>query len=135
MGHSFRSARSVCKGGGSNTTPANTVTSTSGPPQSVIDNYNNVVNRATTAANAPLTQYSGPMVAGFTPAQTQAFNTVNNAQGIANPYINTASGFASAGTTPVTPTAFSPSAVQQFQSPHHQNALHPTPPDIPEHHP
>jgi hypothetical protein len=114
----------VCKGSSGGGTQQ--VSSTSGPPQSVLDNYNNVVSRATTAANAPLQQYTGPMVAGFTPAQQQAFDTVNNAQGAANPYINAAAGFASSGTTPVTPTAFSPQAVQQYESPYTNDVVNTT---------
>ena len=114
----------MCKGSSGGGTQQ--VTSQSGPPQSVLNNYNDVVARAKTAADQPLQQYTGPMVAGFTPAQTQAFDTVNKAQGTAQPYINAAAGFAAAGTTPVTPTAFSPGAVAQYESPYTNDVVNAT---------
>lgn len=106
----------MCKG--SSSTPANTTTTTSQPSPDVTAAYNKVVGKAQTAAGAPLQQYSGPMIAGFTPAQLSSFKSVDNTQGVANPYINSASQYAAASATPITPTAFSPGAVSQYESPY-----------------
>lgn len=67
-----------------------TSTSTSSPPQWMLDKLQNLSNRAEAQSQAPLQQYSGSLVAGFTPAQYQAMSTIDNAQGMSAPYYNQA---------------------------------------------
>ncbi len=102
------------KGGGG----TNTVTQNSAPPASVQQAYQNVTNQAQAQSTAPLQQYQGAYVAGFTPQQEQAFQSVQNAQGIANPYFNSAAELYGAASNPVTMTSFSPQAVSQYESPY-----------------
>ena len=120
----------------------NTVVDQSQPPQQFLDAYSNVASQAQAVAAQPLSQYSGPTVAGFTPAQNQAFSTVNNAQGIANPYINAGSEYISNSTAPVLngiagfttspdgSTTMSPAsmatAVQGYESPYTANVVQAT---------
>jgi hypothetical protein len=82
----------------------NTVTNNTAPPPEFLNAYRQVLDRATGVANQPLQQYSGPMVAGFTPQQQQGFDIIGGAQGIANPYINSAAGMISNATAPILPT-------------------------------
>lgn len=90
--------------------------------------YQNVVNQGQTAASQPLQQYGGPLVAGFTPDQTQAMQEVQNAQGLAQPYINAATQYAGIGAAPVYPNIqqFSPQSVSQYQSPYTQQVVQST---------
>jgi hypothetical protein len=104
----------------------NTTTSTSQPPQQFLNAYSNLLGLGTTVASQPLQQYSGPLVAGFTPMQNQAFGTIQNAQGIADPYINAAAQYTSSGATPITPTAFSADQVNQYESPYTQQVVNAT---------
>lgn len=67
-------------------------TSTVSPPPEVMENYRKVMDRASTLAGTPLTQYQGPMVAPFTPDQQSGFGAVRNAQGSYQPYFNSAMG-------------------------------------------
>lgn len=85
-------------GGGSNTS---TVTQVSQPPPDFLAAYRALQSRATGVANQPLQQFSGPMVAGFTPAQLSAFDTVNNAQGVGVPFTNAAATMAGNAAQPV----------------------------------
>ncbi len=87
------------KGGGTNTTTTN-----SGPPQQVLDQYSNVMGLANNAANAPLQQYTGNLVAGFTPQQQQSFSEIQNAQGLSAPFTNSAAQLMGRGATPITVT-------------------------------
>lgn len=85
------------KSGGGGT---NTVVQNSQPPQYIADAYQQVYNQAQNVANAPLQQYQGNIVAGFTPDQLAAFQTISNAQGTAQPYINQANNYLAASTQP-----------------------------------
>lgn len=80
----------------------NTVQTQSGPPPEVLAQYNKLTGMANQQAQAPLQQYAGPIVAGFTPQQLGAFQTIQNTQGIANPYIDAASQLTMQGAKPVT---------------------------------
>ena len=105
------------KGGGSG---GGTTTSSNTPPPQVMAAYSTAINSAQSAAAQPLQQYSGSTVAGFTPDQLNAFGTIAGAQGIANPYNASAQSSIAAGTTPLWNGVqqFSPSAVNQYQSPY-----------------
>jgi hypothetical protein len=92
----------------------------------VLDAYSAAQAKATSAASAPLQQYTGNTVAGFTPDQTAAMQTIDNSQGIAQPYINQAAGYAANAATPITPTAFSPAAVSQYESPYTSQVVNAT---------
>lgn len=117
--------KNICYGKGSSGSGTNTVTNQSQPPQAVMNAYNQALSSAQTASSAPLQQYQGPLVAGFTPDQTSAFNTVDQLQGVSQPYINQAQGLIQQGTQPLWNGVqqFSPSAVQQYQSPYTQQVL------------
>ena len=99
-------------GGGSGSSGTNTVVQNSQPPAQVMQAYQNLTNSAFSQAGQPLQQYAGPMVAGFTPQQTQAFGTIQNAQGMATPYINAASQEFGQATTPFNQT------VGSYESPY-----------------
>jgi hypothetical protein len=108
------------KGSGSSGSTNSTVTSSSTPPPQIMAAYQQALSGAQTASSAPLQQYSGPTVAGFTPDQTQAFNTVDQSQGVANPFINSASQLINQGTQPLWNNVqqFSPDNVNQYMSPY-----------------
>ena len=97
-----------------------TTSTTSSPPASVLSNYNNLVGATTALAGEPLAQYSGSMVAGFTPQQQSGYQTIDNSQGIGTPYINAAAQQYGAATTPLWPTLpqFSADTVNQYMSPY-----------------
>lgn len=111
--------------GGKGSSGTNTVTSTSSPPPQVMAAYQQALNSAQTASSAPLQQYQGNIVAGFTPDQTSAMGTVDNLQGISQPYINQAQSLIQQGTQPLWNGVqqFSPDAVSQYQSPYTQQVL------------
>lgn len=90
-------------GKGSNTS---TVTQNSAPPAYIQSAQQGVIGQAQNAASAPLQQYQGNMVAGFTPDQTAAMGTIDQTQGISNPYINSASQYFSAAGAPITTMNF-----------------------------
>src|SRR5271170_5578715 len=101
-----------CGGGSGGGT--NTVTQNSAPPANVQQAYSNLTNAAFTQASQPLNQYTGSLVAGFTPQQTQGFNEVQNSQGMATPYINAAAQEFGQATTPYSSTV--PTYTSQFGS-------------------
>lgn len=105
-------------GGGTQTT-----VQSSQPPEEVLQAYRDVMAKAQGVANQPLQQYTGPMVAGFTPDQQAAFATINNAQGVQLPYLNTAAQYAAQGAAPTSLTPFSAGAVGQYQSPYTQSVI------------
>src|SRR5271166_4878969 len=88
-------------GGGQNT---NTVVQQSSPPSQFLNAYSNLTDLAQNTASAPLQQYNGSMIAGFTPQQTQAFDTTSNLQGQYAPYLNAAAGSFSQATQPLWPS-------------------------------
>lgn len=61
------------------------------PPPKFQQAYNQTLDQANAVASTPYQPYSGAVVAGFTPAQLEAFNSVNASKGLANPYLNNAS--------------------------------------------
>jgi len=65
-------------------------TSSSGPPPEVMENYQKVMDRASSLAGTPLTQYQGPTVAPFTGDQNAAFSTLRNANNSWSPYFQQA---------------------------------------------
>ena len=79
----------MSKGGGSSGNTATTTTTQSPPPQ-YLQAYQNLTDRANAVSQAPLQQYTDPLVAGFTPQQTQGFQTIQNLQGSYVPYLNAA---------------------------------------------
>ena len=88
-------------GGGGNTS---TVTSTQQPPAQYLAAFQDATNRAQGAANAPLQQYPGPFLAGFSPQQLQSFGTVQNAQGLSAPFTNAAAQELGSATAPLWPS-------------------------------
>jgi hypothetical protein len=117
-------------GCGSSSTPSSTetVTSSNQPPAQFLNAYSQLVSQAQQVGQQPLQQYGGATIAGFTPAQLQAFNTVDTSQGVANPYINSASEYAAASTAPIINQVqgFSPSAVSEYESPYTQQVVNAT---------
>lgn len=102
-------------GKGSQTTTA----SSSLPPQ-FLNAYSSLLGQAnTTLAQNPFQNYTGPMVAGLQPAQTEAIGNIANLQGVANPYINAASQEFGAATTPLWPgvAPVNGSTINQYLSP------------------
>jgi hypothetical protein len=104
------------------------VTQTTSPPPQVLAAYQNLLNRGTAAANAPLQQWQGPTIAGFNPTQQSAFSEIAGAQGAALPYINTAAQYAAQGTTPVINGVqqFNPQTLSQYQNPYTQQVTQAT---------
>lgn len=100
----------------------NTTTSSSTPPPDVTAAYDKALGMAGSAAAAPLQQYQGNTVAGFTPTQNSAFGSINNLQGVAAPFISQAQQLIQNGTQPLWSGTqqFSPSAIGQYQSPYTQ---------------
>lgn len=72
---------------------SNTVEQQSGPPQQVLNNYQNAYNTAQNVADNPSSgqSYSGATVAGFTPMQDAGFNAINTAANAGQPFLNAAS--------------------------------------------
>src|SRR5690242_13089806 len=95
-----------------------TTQSTVQPPPQVMQNYQNLVNRAIDVSNTPLQQWSGPTIAGFNPTQNNAFASIDNAQGMSMPYINAATQYAGIGAAPVMPNVmqFNPTNLSTFQN-------------------
>lgn len=91
-------AGSAMQGSKGNTS---TTTAQQGPPSWLQAYLQQNDANAAAVAGMPLQQYSGPLVAGFTGMQNQAFQGVQNAQGLANPYINSAAQYAAQSATPI----------------------------------
>lgn len=104
---------------------SNTTTSVQQPNPTFQAAYTNLLSQANSVASQPLQQYSGNIVAPLNSDQTSAINTINNSQGIANPYINQANTDLTAATQPLwnNVSQFSPSAVQQYESPYTQQVV------------
>src|ERR1700722_10289706 len=102
----------------------NTSTTTSGPPASVLNAYNNLTGAATNLATQnPLEQYTGSMIEGFSPQQQEAMGQIQNASGVATPYINAAAQEFGTATTPLWQTLpqFNATNVNQYLSPYTQD--------------
>lgn len=113
------------KGSGGGT---NTVTNNSAPPPEVMEQYRNIIAQGNTVAGNPLQQYSGPMLAGFTPDQMQAFQTIQDSQGISSPYLGSARTMLENSQTPIWDSAqqFSPQALQQYMDPYTDSVVNAT---------
>ena len=83
-----------------------TSTQQSGPPASVLANYNQVYNQAQNLASQPYPTYSGSLLAGFQPQQTAGFNDVNTAVNSYQPFLNAASQDATNATGMMAPGTF-----------------------------
>ncbi len=81
-----------------------TTTSTSGPPPEVLKAYGLLAQAGGNLAQQPLSQYTGPMVAGFTPQQQAGFQSIDNSQGSWVPFTNAATQEFGQATTPLWPT-------------------------------
>jgi hypothetical protein len=95
----------------------NTVSTQSGPPAQVLQNYEGVYNQAASVANQPNQQYDGSLLAGFTPMQQAGFNDVNTAANAGQPFLNQASQYETNAATSMDPQNFG-STVSQYQSPY-----------------
>lgn len=104
----------------------NTVTQNSQPPAAVLQNYTNLTNQANNLAQQPLQQYSGPLVAGFTPFQQEAFNTIEHSQNISAPYINAAAQLASSASAPINPMPVGTADINKYLSPYTQDVVNAT---------
>lgn len=113
-----------CKGGSSGS-GSSTTTSTLQPNPTALAAYQQALGMAGNAASQPLQQYSGQLVAGFTPDQTSAMNTIDQSQGVAQPYINNAQGLIGQSTSPIWNNVqqFSPSSVSQYTNPYTQQVV------------
>jgi hypothetical protein len=100
---------------------SSTSQSASQPPQEFLNAYSNLINSATALTKQPLQQYSGPMVAGFTPQQQQGFQEIQNSQGLSQPYINTAATLAGEAGSPVTGQQ-----IKGFESPYTKDVINAT---------
>lgn len=108
-------------GKGSSGGGTNTVQTQSAPPQQYLNAYSNATRRAQSVANAPYQQYTGSLLAGFTPMQEQAFGEIAGAQGLAQPYISQAANYMQNAGQPITITPFSSGQVNQYLSPYTQD--------------
>lgn len=113
------------KGSGGGT---NTVTNNSSPPPEVMEQYRNLVNQGNQIAGQPLNQYGGPMVAGFTGDQNNAFQTVRDAQGLSAPYLGNAQQMIQDSQKPLWDSTqqWSPQAIQQYMNPYQQDVVNST---------
>lgn len=69
-------------------------TSSTAPDPAVQAHLDSLLNRGEAVANLPLKQYSGDMLAGFTPMQQQAMGNIRQSQGMALPFLNSAADMA-----------------------------------------
>lgn len=121
--HRFASVGSRLRYKGSS--GSNTTTTQSGPPAQVLQNYEDVYSQAQAVANQPQQQYSGAVLAGFTPMQEAGFNDVNTAANAGQPFINQASQYETNAATSLDPANFG-GTVAQYQSPYTQQVVNAT---------
>lgn len=95
--------------------------------------YSQLFNQAQNTASQPYQPYTGQLVAPFNDTQNQAFGTISNTTGAsgaatADPYYSQAQSDFSAATTPLWDNVqqFSPSAVQQYESPYTSDVVNAT---------
>lgn len=114
----------VAKGGGGQQS-SGTQTTVNSPPPEVLAAYKDVLGKAQGVAAQPLQQYQNPLVAGFTPQQTSAFNTINDLQGIQQPYYNAATNLVGQSTGNIWNGVdqFSPENVNKYQNPYTQDVI------------
>jgi hypothetical protein len=106
----------------------NTVSTSSTPPSQFTDAYTQLLGQAQNAASTPYQQYTGQLVAGLSPDQESGISAVENAQGAANPYINAAAQEVGQSTQDLwgNTQQYSPSAIEQYESPYTQSVLNTT---------
>lgn len=117
----------MCKGGGGGG-GTNTVISNQQPDPQIKQAYLDLVNRAGNVANTPLSQYTGNLIAGFTPQQNQSFQEIGQAQGLAQPYLDAASQYAGIGAAPVFQNVqqFNGQNVAGYLNPYINQVINPT---------
>lgn len=107
-------------GGGSSSPPSQTVTQVQDIPawaqQAGQQNYQ----LAESIASQPYPTYSGQLIAGFTPQQTQGMQDAQTAATAYQPDLSQAEGY-----TNQAAQAWNPQAAQQYMSPYAQSALQP----------
>lgn len=110
-------------GKGSSGSSKSTTTSTIDP--TVKAAYTQLIGQAQNVAAKPYQQYTGSLVAGFTPDQLQAFQTINNSQGMSQPYYNAASDYAAQSANPISPglPQYNDQTMQQYMSPYTQQVV------------
>lgn len=101
---------------GTSTATQNT-SQTWAPSSEVMGAYRDLLSRAQGVADTPYQAYSGPMVAGFTDMQNQAFGQTQANQGVWRPYLDQAAGATASAMTPTY------SNVGQYMSPYTQQVV------------
>ena len=109
------------KSGGTKFTPSyGTQTTTPAPAAGAA--LTGALGRAEQVASQPYTPYSGQLVQGFSPQQTQAFGQVGALQGVAQPYIDQAQGMVNQAAGSVTPQNWG-NTVQSYMNPYAQSVI------------
>jgi hypothetical protein len=103
---------------GSVQTTSNT---TSAPNAQAMSAYQDVLQRAQSAAGTPYQAYTGQRVADTNADQNAAFGTIRNNQNAYQPFLNSASGYATAGASPITSAD-----LQRYQNPYQQQVINAT---------
>src|SRR6266853_1551269 len=106
---------------GSSSKGATTNVSNNSPPPEVMQEYENIINRANVVGSQPYQQYGGQMVAPMSQEQLSGIAGINNAQGIAQPYFNQAQDYLSLGAAPT--SAYD---INRFQNPYQQQVVQAT---------
>lgn len=114
----------MCKGGGGSTT----ATSTQSPPPAVTAAYKTISQDAENAANQPLQQYNGPLLAGFSDLQNQGFSGIQGANSTLQPYLNSASGLVGQATQNIYSQLpqFNAQNIQQYENPYNNDVINAT---------
>ena len=90
-----------------------TTTGSFSPPPEFTKAYKEALGMARGATSRPYEQYSGNLVAGLTPSQTQGISNINNAQGMALPAIQRGMQYTEQAAQGVTPELY-----DRFYSPY-----------------
>jgi len=100
-------------------------TVTNKPPQEFLDAYKALMTRAKGVADAPLQQYTGPQVAGFTDDQNAGMNLARASTGMATPFINAASDSYGQSTQPIWENApqFGQAEIDKYSNPWTQDVI------------
>lgn len=100
----------------------NTVQTQQGPPAEVLKNYGDVYSQAKQVAGQPNQQYSGPVVAGFSPMQQAGFDNINTAANAGQPFIDAASQYSTNAATLLDPSNFG-GTIAAYQSPYTKDVV------------
>lgn len=104
--------------GGTAPTPATSSTTTSVQyPEWYADYSKDLLGRAQAISNLPYAQYTGPRIAGFTPAEQQGFQMTQQAAGAYQPFLQ------QAGTALGGAMQTFPKAAATYMSPYTQNVV------------